>query len=426
MVEPAHLGQFELMPIASDSEKDDRLAASETQKFDLRRNLFNGIVEASYTSTCLLVAIRYFGASDVAKSLLAGGSSIGFLLAPGFLLLIGKSRFSASRICSLLMLGAACGILISAASTTAWSYVTSTLITCILAGQIPSLMVHIYSANYRPDERGRKISGNLMLYAVVGVITAHLVGLILDNDLSHFRAIAVVTFAFCLLTAYFHLKIPSKPLKADSGGLSGDLRHALRDRLFRWMLTGWMLMGIGNLITIPLRVEYLANPVYGLDLSNVKVLGVTMVIPLITRVASTTFWGWAFDRFNLAFVRISINLFFLLGLFCFFQTRDLAVLSLASGLIGMAMGGGTMAWTLWVTKIAPSGSESSYMSVHAFFTGARGVPAPFLGYWILTNLGPAPVSWTSSALIFLSSLIFLWLSRDPRLHPHNSDPLNFR
>ena len=59
--------------------------ASKTQKFDLWRNTCNGIVEASFASTCLLVAIRYFDASDTAKSLLASGGAIGFLFAPIFL-----------------------------------------------------------------------------------------------------------------------------------------------------------------------------------------------------------------------------------------------------------------------------------------------------------------------------------------------------
>ena len=75
-----------------------------------------------------------------------------------------------------------------------------------------------------------------------------------------------------------------------------------------------------------------------------------------------------------------------------------------------------MAWTLWVTKVAPKGAESSYMSVHSFFTGVRGVFAPFLGYWIIANLGPAQVSWTSASLIILSCLVFLMLASDQRLN----------
>ena len=233
----------------------DQGVVESTQKYDLRRNFFNGIVEASFSATALLVAIRHFGASDNAKSLIAGGSCLGFLLAPGFLLLIGKSKLPVSRICALLMLGAAIGILLSATANSAWAYAGWLLIACVLAGQVPSLMVHIYSRNYRSGERGRKISGNLMLSAIVGAVTALVIGRLLDHDLNHFRPGAVVMSLFCLCTAYFHLKIPSAPLKPSAGGLSKDLRHALKDRLFSWMLTGWMLMGIGNLITIPLRVE---------------------------------------------------------------------------------------------------------------------------------------------------------------------------
>ena len=389
--------------------------ALHTQKFDLLRNTFNGIVEASFASTCLLVAIRYFEASDTVKSLLAGGGSIGFLITPLFLLLIGRSKLPVSIICSILMVCAAISILISASATTSWFYASCVLIACILAVQVPSLMVHIYSNNYNSNERGRKISGNLMLSAIVGSITALIIGFLLDEKLNYFRIIAIATFVLCLGTAYFHLKIPSTPLKAESGGLFNDLLYAIQDRFFSWMLTGWMLMGIGNLVTIPLRVEYLANPNYGLNLSNTMVLCITMVIPLIFRVGSTPVWGWAFDKFNLAFVRISINLFFMFGLFLYFQTQNIISLSFASALIGTATGGGTMAWALWVTKIAPKGRESSYMSVHSFFTGVRGVPAPFLGYWILTTLGPSQVSWTSAILIGVSCLIFLKLSSDERL-----------
>ena len=401
--------------MTEDALDPDQGIAETTQKYDLRRNFFNGIVEASFSATALLVAIRHFEASDHAKSLIAGGSCLGFLLAPGFLLLIGKSKLPVSRICALLMLGTAIGILLSATANSAWVYAGWLLLACVLAGQVPSLMVHIYSRNYPSGQRGRKISGNLMLSAVVGAGTALTIGWVLDQDLNHFRPGAVVIFLFCTCTAYFHLKIPSVPLKPDAGGLGKDLRHALKDRLFFWMLTGWMLMGIGNLVTIPLRVEYLANPVYGIDASNTLVLAITLVVPLFTRVASIPVWGWAFDRFNLAFVRIAINLFFLVGLFLYFQTQDLVFLGLASALIGWATGGGTMAWTLWVTKVAPAGRESSYMSIHSFFTGVRGVPAPFVGYWIITTLGPGQVGWTSVILIGMSSLIFLALSTDRRL-----------
>ena len=394
--------------------------ASKTQKFDLWRNTCNGIVEASFASTCLLVSIRYFGASDTAKSLLASGGSMGFLFAPLFLILIVKSNWPVSKICSTLMALTAIFILISATSTSAWFYVICVLFGCVLAVQVPSLMVHVYSNNYRPHEKGGRISGNLMLSSATGGATALIIGLILDWDLAYFKVIAMGTFLICLGTAYFHLKIPSKPLESDSLGLTQNLVHASKDRLFLWMLSGLMLTGIGVMLTIPIRVEYLVNPVYGLDFSNTMVLCITMVVPLVTDIGSTPVWGWAYDKFNLAYVRTSAGLFFLLGLFLFFQSESLPLLCLSSALIGTGVGGGTMVWTLWVTKVAPKGMEASYMSLHLFFTGTRGLPAPFLGYWILVNLGPRAVSWGSAILIMLGCLVFIKLASDKRLKPNYS------
>ena len=112
-----------------------------------------------------------------------------------------------------------------------------------------------------------------------------------------------------------------------------------------------------------------------------------MVVPLICRVLSTPLWGWAFDNFNLAFVRIYINLFFLLGLFCYFQTHNLLLLIISSAMIGTATGGGTMAWALWVTKVAPKGRESTYMSIHSFYWHQRSSCSI---HWLLDSNKPRP------------------------------------
>lgn len=79
-----------------------------------------------------------------------------------------------------------------------------------------------------------------------------------------------------------------------------------------------MLTGIGVMLTIPIRVEYLVNPAYGLDFRNAMVLCITMVIPLVTDVGSTPVWGLAYDKFNSAYVRTSAGLFFYWD--CFFSS----------------------------------------------------------------------------------------------------------
>ena len=106
--------------MSGETKNPPNVVAANTQKFDLWRNTCNGIVQASFTSACLLVTIRYFGASDTAKSLLAGGSSIGFLITPLFLLLIGRSKLPVSIICAILVFFLALSILASAVATSAW------------------------------------------------------------------------------------------------------------------------------------------------------------------------------------------------------------------------------------------------------------------------------------------------------------------
>ena len=375
-----------------------------------------GIIEAGYNSLALLVAIRFFDASDSAKSLIACGASIGFLLAPVFLLVASKSHLKVSGICDLCMIGSAIGTLCAASTNQVWVYTIALMAALVIVAQVPSLMVHIYSRNYLHGERGRRISGNLMISAGIGALTSLIIGQLLDQNIQFYHQILLGITIACFCAALLHLRIPSEPLREkNQPSLTQDLRLAFRDRFFAGMLFAWMLMGVGNLVTIPLRVEYAANPSYGINATNTMVLLITVIIPAITRVISAPVWAFFFDRVNLAFVRISINLFFFGGIFLYFYSQTLIWLAISSALIGWATGGGTLAWSLWVTKVAPPGRESAYMSVHSFFTGVRGVPAPFVGYWILSTLGPKDVAHISVSFIAASSIIFYTLASNKRL-----------
>ena len=80
----------------------------------------------------------------------------------------------------------------------------------------------------------------------------------------------------------------------------------------------------------------------------------------------------------------------------------------------MGVGGSKIAWSLWVTKLAPSGMEARYMGAHVALTGLRGALAPFLGYLSLSILGYSGVAWVSAALVSLSTLLFLGLIKNKR------------
>ena len=82
---------------------------------------------------------------------------------------------------------------------------------------------------------------------------------------------------------------------------------------------------------------------------------------------------------------------------------------------GLAMGGGKIFWSLWVTKIASEEKASSYMSIHMALTGLRGSLAPFLGYWILSQSSPSTVAQIGMALITAAIILFELVRNHPRL-----------
>jgi hypothetical protein len=210
--------------------------------------------------------------------------------------------------------------------------------------------------------------------------------------------------------------VPSKPLSTEHiGNPWQSFSLVWKDRLFGYILSAWMLLGIGNLIAIPIRVEYLANPAYGINADNATIAFLLIVIPALARLVSTKFWGHLFDKLHFVTTRNSLNFCFLLSIGLFFFTTHIWLLGLAMAFQGIAMGGGKIFWGLWVTKIAPPEKASAYMSIHMALTGFRGTLAPFFGYWILACSSPAMVAYTGLALILAAILLFQTLRRHPRL-----------
>ena len=166
-------------------------------------------------------------------------------------------------------------------------------------------------------------------------------------------------------------------------------------------------------MTVPLRIEYMAGS-GGIGMSNEKV-AMIVVIYSFAGVLTSRIWGKLFDRVSFVPYRISLNFFLLLSVLIFFLSHSFWGLAIGSALAGVANGGASIAWSLWVTKLAPEGLEAEYMGAHVFMTGIRGACAPFLGYFILRLSGFEGMAYFSCTLIFLSGLIFLTALKSPRL-----------
>jgi MFS family permease len=166
-----------------------------------------------------------------------------------------------------------------------------------------------------------------------------------------------------------------------------------------------MLMGFANLMTVPLRVEYLANARYGLVLSVSMVAVLTGVIPNALRLLLAPVWGWAFDRLNFFALRVVLNAGFAISILTFFTSESLPGLVTGAVIFGVCNAGGDVAWMLWVTKVAPPGKVADYMAVHTFFTGLRGAVAPLVAFHLVSRLSIGTVGGVSALLIALATAI---------------------
>ncbi len=379
-----------------------------TYFWDRVRGLAGGFLEATFQTFALLVAIRVFEAPDFVKATLPAAFPMGFLLAPLTVFAAAKMRRRAGSICAFYAILSAIGLTLAVGASELWIYVVCVLVSQIVLSQVSPLMTQIYAKNYPPNEIGSRFSTTFLISATVAATVSYIGGRLLDFDLSYYVAIFVGATLATLVYALAFLRMPSETIKGVSKKNPWEsISLVWKDKLFAWMLGGWMVMGLGSLMTFPIRIEYMANPLYGIDASNEQIGLVLGAVPMITRLLSTKVWGYMFDHVNMITLRTIMNLLLMISLLIYFNTTNLWLMGVATGIFGLAFGGGRVMWQLWVTKIAPPNQTAAYMSVHSAFTGLRGLLAPFLGYALLHWAGPGFVGWASAALIGAATIIFL-------------------
>lgn len=380
----------------------------ETATFRLERwrAIAGGILETAQVTFLLLIATRWFQANPGEKGLLIGASSAGLLLTPLLVSWAASLGLNAERAAAGLYALAAVGVALAAAVPTLPIYIAGAGMGFLCVAATAPFIASIYSENYRAERRGDLFSRNIVVRILTGVAFAWIAGQIFDANPANFRWI-LATYAVALaVNAWCVWQLPAVPL-ANSGGRNPlrAFRWVRQDRLFRLTLISWMLMGMGNLIMFPLRVEYLANEHYGLHLAAPEIALFTAIIPNAARLVFTRIWGKLFDRMNFFILRILLNTGFMLGILSFFTGAGTIGLWAGALLFGIANAGADLAWSLWVTKVAPPERVTDYMAVHTFLTGVRGLIAPLLAFYCAAHFGVGPTAGASALLILAASLL---------------------
>lgn len=381
---------------------------SATFRLERVRAIAGGVLETAQVTFLLLIAERWFRADPLEKGLLQGASSAGLLLTPVLVSWAGGCRWSAGRAAAGLLALGALGVLLAAAVPTLPMLLMGAGLGFLCVAATAPFFASIYSENYRAERRGDLFSRNIVVRILVSLGFAWIAGQVLEADLAHFGWLLMAYAAALALNAWCAWHLPEVPLGRSSGRNPLRAFHWVRqDRLFRITLISWMLMGFGNLVMFPLRVEFLANPRYGLHLTASDIALFTAILPNAARLLCTRVWGRLFDRMNFFTLRILLNTGFMLGILTFFTGGGTAGLWAGALLFGVANAGADLAWSLWVTKVAPPERVTDYMAVHTFLTGARGLVAPFVAFACAARFGVGPTAGGAALLILAASLLLV-------------------
>ena len=330
------------------------------------------------------------------------------MLGPVVVTLVARHRWNSSQAASVMSFFGAAVFLLMAAFPLLPVFVAGSIIGMTATSAAIPLLTQIYHENYPERSRGKLFSRTIVIRIGVAASFSYVAGQAFSGRIEKFQILLLIFAAAFGMMGVCLRQIPSNVLNAAEGSHPfRALRFAYDDRLFRRTLICWMLMGFANLMMIPMRVEMLANPKYGISMSVGQIALLTGVVPNLARIVLSPIWGWLFDRANFFVLRVTLNIGFGIGILTFFTSDDLTGLVAAAIVFGISNAGGDIAWSLWVTKFAPENRVADYMSVHTFFTGVRGVLAPLTAFQLAKTLSLTTLGIVSAILILFATLLLI-------------------
>jgi MFS family permease len=382
---------------------------------DCLRQLFNGFVDTGAKTFFLLIVVRQFAADDLFKSLISVPGSVGMTLSVLLLPFLSRSIKRKTTWIALSRLVSGLCFLMAA-----WKPSLQTYVFWVVLGSIPSsvvnpLLTSVYNENYPRRIRGQLYAWATLVNMGSGAASSWLIGIWLGTNAEYFSSLLVGYGIAAIASAWFISRMPTQLTPVSSGR---SFLHAFqwirRDRTFAYMLGVWFIFGFGIFMITPLKILFLTESKYGLVYSTATVAFIIGFLPEVCRMASTPIWARLFDRYHFVGIRIALNVFLLASMLAFFIGKTKFWLCIAAVLEGFSSGGASIAWSLWVTHIAPSENITEYMSVNQFFTGFRGIVGTFAGIHLASSYGLESVAWFTIILVIISILLMLPIRGDRR------------
>lgn len=249
----------------------------------------------------------------------------------------------------------------------------------------------VWSLNYGRAVRARTTGRLQIITSLVTVIISSLVGPLLDQNPDSFRWVYVGGAIFGAVGVYFfsrvnvigearHRVLERRTSRHSATGEKiGFLQVLRRDKNFARYQLYQFTAGAANMI-IEAPLVYLITR--QLDAGYTESIALTMVIPFAVSVVTLPLWASYLDRVHVAEFRARQSVLWIVSqalLWIGALLGSLWWIAASRLVLGIARGGGALAWQLGHNDFADQRSLSAYMGIHVTLTGVRGAIMPFLG-----------------------------------------------
>ncbi len=372
-----------------------------------RQTLSTPVVQAaSGSGLLLLLAIQHFHLSAFEKSLHAIAFPIGMLLAPVLVGLAGSKQWAGQKVMALSSVITAVALLSNCFWENSTWYLYSILCGIISLGTFYPFVTNGWQSHVHASVRGKWFSITRSIGSLSTIGITALIAWFLGDSTDGYQIVLFLLAGLLCICAAILWRQPHLTVSSNGNNILRQISLLWRYPIFGYISFSWYLLGLSNLSTIPLRNEYLAGSAHGLEYAPNLILVILVIIPTVFELLSALVWGRLFDRMNFIILRQSINVFFALSIGLFFLP-SIEMQILGSVLFGCARGGGSVAWSLWVTKFAPPNRTADYMAVHTFLTGTRGIIGPLIAFQMIEIFSMQAVTLSCVGLTVFATLLLI-------------------
>ena len=294
--------------------------------------------------------------------------------------------------------------------------VASMIISRILVAGLVTIRSVIWSLNYARSKRAQATGQLQMIGSLVTVIIASAVGPFLDRYPDGMPWLYAVGVLAGLIGIAFFRRVTvigeAEHLQKESEA-SSQRRQSVsfvtilrNDRRFAKYQMSMFAAGFGNMLIEAPLIFLITRE---LAASYATSIALTMVIPFTISLVSLPLWARYLDRVHVAQFRARQSLLWVVALILTMLGAVLGSilwLAISRVVMGIARGGGSLAWQLGHNDFAKPDQLSAYMGIHVTLTGVRGAIAPLLGMLLYSNLGgiSGAGAWVFALAAFICGL----------------------